>query len=101
MNFITKKTNMAYINHKIKELLPEVAVMKNPEIKALFSGRNIPSYVKDYIIRRFSDSEGVIDKDGCKEYLRTKMPDVGSSLKSKLISGERINITTRIIVKLI
>lgn len=90
---------MTYINHKIKELLPEVAVMKNPETKALFSGRNIPSYVKDYIIRRFSDSEGVIDKDGCKEYLRTKMPDVGSSLKSKLISGERINITTRIIVK--
>lgn len=90
---------MSYINNKIRDCFPEAALMKNNANNALFGGRNLPSFVKDYIIRKFSNEEGVIDKDRLLSYLCSKIPDNTNTLKARLLSGEEINITTRFIVK--
>ncbi|MCM1168671.1 MAG: BREX system Lon protease-like protein BrxL [Bacteroides sp.] len=90
---------MSYINQKIKDTFPDVSVMKSRENDSLFVGRNLPSFVKDFILRRFSDAEGRADKECICSYLNTKMSDNPADIKSRLISGERVNITTRFIIK--
>lgn len=88
---------MAYINQKIKEVFPDLSVMKQASNNAFFKGRNLPSFVKDFVLRRFTDSEGNIDAGALKSYLDEKMPIDSNFIKQRLISGESVNITTRFI----
>ena len=91
---------MSYINEKIKAEFPDLAIMKNEANKSLFAGRAaLPSFVKDYIIRRFSDDNGTADRDKVANYLATKMPDRPEDITTRLLAGDQVNITTRIVVK--
>jgi len=89
---------MMTINNKIKECFPELSVMKARKQDALFKGRNLPSFIKDFILRRYTDNEGVVDEEAVKAYLNTKMPSDAEMLKQRLLNGENINLTTRFTV---
>lgn len=90
---------MSYISEKIREFFPDLAIMKNSANSSLFAGRNLPSFVKDYIIRRFSDEEGQVDREKVSDYLENKMPDNIATIKNRLLAGEQVNITVRFIIK--
>lgn len=78
-------------------VFPEVAVFKRNGNDALFQGRNLPAFVKDYILRRFSDENGQVGEDALRNYLTTKMPTDKEDIKGRLLKGEKINITTRVV----
>jgi len=86
---------MSNISDKIKEFFPDLAIMKNSANSGLFAGRNIPSFVKDYIIRRFAGEDGIADRDKVEEYLANKMPDNIAIIKNRLLAGEQVNVTVR------
>lgn len=90
---------MSNISEKIKEYFPDLAIMKNSANNGLFSGRNLPSFVKDYIIRRFASEDGIADRDKVNEYLINKMPDNIAIIKNRLLAGEQVNVTVRFIIK--
>lgn len=91
---------MSHINDKIKAEFPDLAVMKNEENRHLFSGRtSLPSFLKDYLLSRFCDENGVVDHEKLAEYLTEKMPDRLDNITKKLLAGEQVNITVRIVVK--
>lgn len=83
----------------IKKYFGDVAVLKSTENDSLFTGRNLPVFVRDYILRRFSDDEGKVDRDSLSAYFSEKMISDGSIIKSRIYSRERINITTRAIFR--
>lgn len=86
------------ISTKIQELFADYAICKDRAAYDLFAGRNLPSFVKDYILNRFSRGTER-DDDGIREYLATKIPQNSDSLMMRLLDGELVNITTRIFVK--
>ena len=88
---------MNYINQKIKEVFPDMSVMKKASNNAFFKGRNLPSFVKDFVLRRYTDGEGNVDGVALKQYLDEKMPIEADSLKQRLLNGQSVNITTRFI----
>lgn len=88
---------MNYINQKIKEVFPDLSVMKRASNSALFKGRNLPSFVKDFVLRRYTDGDGNIDIEALNKYLVGKMPIETESVKQRLLNGESVNITTRFI----
>lgn len=90
---------MSYISEKIKEFFPDLAIMKNSVNSSLFAGRNLPSFVKDYIIRRFSNEEGLVDRAKVTDYLENKMPDNIAAIKNRLLAGEQVNVTVRFVIK--
>lgn len=90
---------MSYISEKIKEFFPDLAIMKNSANSSLFAGRNLPSFVKDYIIRRFSNEEGLADRAKVTDYLENKMPDNIATIKNRLLAGEQVNVTVRFVIK--
>lgn len=87
------------ISEKIKEAFPDFAVMKNAANKSLFDGRNLPSFVKDYIVRKYADENGIADKEQVAAYLDEKMPDNVVAIKNRLLAGEQVNVTVRFVVK--
>lgn len=90
---------MNYINYKIKEVFPDLSVMKQASNNALFKGRNLPSFVKDFVLRKYTDREGNVDATALSSYLENKMPIDSNYVKQRLIVGESVNITTRFITQ--
>lgn len=86
------------ITQKTKEVFPELSIMKARRYDSLFKGRNLLSFVRDYILRRFTDNNGVVDEKAVNNYLDTKMPSDSEILKQRLLNGESVNITTRFTV---
>ena len=43
------------LDEKIKNAFPEESVYKSPEKYSIFTGWNLPSFVKDWLIKRYSD----------------------------------------------
>lgn len=89
---------MSIISDKIKDVFADYAICKDKSAYSLFDGRNLPTFVKDYILNRFSDGE-IRDEEAIKEYLAAKMPQNTDSIMMRLLDGDEINITTRIVVK--
>lgn len=73
----------------IHTIFKDVSIYKDRGNDALFQGRNLPSFVKDYIIRRYSDADGILDINQLKDYLEDKMPTDKNNLKSRLMRGEK------------
>lgn len=89
---------MDTISTKIQETFADYAICKDKSAYGLFAGRNLPTFVKDYILNRFSKGEER-DEDGIREYLAAKMPQNSDSLMMRLLEGENVNITTCVVVK--
>lgn len=49
---------MSEIGNKIREVFRESAVYKDPANNEVFVGRNLPSFVKDYLIATHIDMNG-------------------------------------------
>ena len=53
---------MSEIGEKIKRVFGTAAVFKNPANYDIFSGRNLPSFVKDYLISTHIAPDGSFPK---------------------------------------
>lgn len=80
---------MSYISQKIKDYFPKWAIMKNSVNDSLFEGRNLPSFVKDYIITKFSNEEGQVNREKVMSYLEETIPDDMDTLTSRLMTPKR------------
>ena len=47
--------------NKLKETFAEMVVLKNPERTKFFSDLSLPSYMRDWLVMKFSDEDGNID----------------------------------------
>ena len=88
---------MSEISSLIQTAFGDFAVYKDKAAERLFAGRSLPSFVKDYILNRFSNGEQR-DDDQIRKYLAEKMPSDNSGLMRRLLAGEPVNITTRVML---
>lgn len=86
---------MDNISQKIQEKCSDYAICKDKDAYSLFAGRNLPTFVKDYILNRFSQGE-IRDEEGIRNYLADKMPQ--NSIMLRLLEGEVVNVTTRVVI---
>lgn len=85
------------LDKKVREIFPEESMLKSKDRYALFSGVNVPSFIKDWLIKRYSDNEGKIDKEGLYSFIEKHIPTKDSNIRSRLLQGETIQILARII----
>ncbi|PMQ01342.1 MAG: TIGR02688 family protein [Dictyoglomus sp. NZ13-RE01] len=73
---------------KIRRVFPNESVYKSREIYSVFSGKNIPSFIKDWLVQKFTDEDGTIDKTGLLSFLEKFIPqkEDAKKLKGELIS---------------
>lgn len=76
---------MTELDEKIKDIFVEESVYKDDKIRAIFSSWNIPSFIKDWLISRYTDkTTGTVDKEGILEFLERHVPWKG--LKGELVN---------------
>lgn len=89
------------ISNKIRKNFPHLSTLHNQSRANLFAGRDLPAFMQAYLLMRFTIGDtGVIDEEGLKEYLSTKMTNDAGAVKKKLKDdGDKVNLTCRFYLK--
>ncbi|MDI6889412.1 MAG: BREX system Lon protease-like protein BrxL [Thermodesulfovibrionales bacterium] len=91
---------MNELDKKIRDTFPEESVYKIPERYSVFSGKNIPSFIKDWLIKKFTDIDGTLDSEALLRFLNDHIPQKNSKIKGRMINdAEEIVILTRLVIE--
>lgn len=84
---------------KIKSQFAAMAIYKDPaSTNSLFAGRNLPSFVKDFILKRFIHTDGSVDRQRLTQFLDQVIPQEQTAVKDRLAAGEEVMLLTRFII---
>lgn len=89
---------MSAIGSKIKEVFGSAAVYKDPANYEIFNGRNLPSFVKDYLISTHIAPDGSFMRDALTRFLDAHIPNDNSAIVARLRRGETLTLLTRFVV---
>jgi len=90
---------MSKIGQKIKEVFPDIAILKDPDQYSVFSGRNLPSFIKDFLIRRHINQNGELNKTAILQFLDSHIPNNNNTVKSRLVvNQETVQLLARFII---
>jgi ATP-dependent Lon protease len=83
---------------KLKEHFAEMIVLKNPERTKFFADLSLPSYMRDWLVMKFSDDNGNIDNDGVARYIKQYIPNREDyeQFKFQMVNGESVRFLARI-----
>jgi ATP-dependent Lon protease len=86
----------AKIIDKIREQFAAMSIYKDPKsTNNLFTGRNLPSFVKDFIIKRFINTDGSVDCLELTKFLDDVIPQKDTDVKERLSNKEEVRILCR------
>ena len=87
------------ISNKIKNYFASMAIYKDPaSTNSLFAGRNLPSFVKDFILKKYINTTGQVDRCALTAFLDNVIPQEAASVKDRLGSGQELTLLTRFII---
>lgn len=74
-----------------------MVVLKDPKRTKFFADLSLPSYMRDWLVMKFSDDEGDINYTGITQYVKTYIPSSNDyeQFKFKMIKGERVRFLAR------
>lgn len=83
---------------KLREVFADMIVLKNPQCTGFFKDLKMPSFMRDWVVMKFSDDDGSIDQERVQNYVKRYVPSKEDfeQLKFQLTNGETIKILTRI-----
>ena len=89
---------MSTIGEKIKQVFGSAAVYKNPANYEVFNGRNLPSFVKDYLISTHIGPDGSFKREALSQFLDAHIPKDYSAILARLRRGETLTLLARFVV---
>ena len=86
------------IEEKVRDIFADMVVLKDPKRSEYFSNLSIPSYMRDWIVMKFSDDEGNIDYDSVRRYIKRYIPgrDDFEQFKFQMVNGETVQFLARV-----
>ena len=86
------------LEDKIRSVFSDMVVLKDPKRSEFFSNLSMPSYMRDWLVMKFSDAQGNIDYDSVLDYTKKFIPDRESfqGIKYNLMCGERSKFLARV-----
>lgn len=86
---------MSTIGEKIRSVFGSSAVYKDPDNNEVFIGRNLPSFVKDYLLAIHVDMDGSLRREALVKFLDEHIPINPNAIRSRLMQGEVLTLLTR------
>ena len=82
----------------VRTVFADMVVLKDPKRSEFFSNLSLPSYMRDWLVMKFSDSQGVIDYDSILAYVKKFIPDRDAFqvIKYRLMQGESVKFLARV-----
>ena len=86
---------------KIKNHFSDMIVLKNPMRTQFFNNLSLPSYMRDWIIMKFSDLDGNFEQANVLSYVKKYIPNRNdyNELKYNMVNGITVRFLARIRVK--
>lgn len=86
------------LEDKIRDVFADMVVLKNPERAEFFKNLSLPSYMRDWLVMKFSDEDGSIDYDSVLRYVRQYIPsrEDYEQFKFEMINGETVRFLARV-----
>jgi ATP-dependent Lon protease len=83
---------------KIKEVFPSMVVLKNSRQTKYFADLSLPSYMRDWLVMKFSGPSGIIDYDEVSRYIKQYIPNGKDyeQFKFRMVEGEVVRFLARI-----
>ena len=75
---------MNQLDEKICENFPDESVLKIKSRYNAFSSRNLPSFIKDWLIKMYTSTDGSLDVDGLISFMDNNIPSKDESILVKL-----------------
>lgn len=89
---------MSEIGNKIRQVFGSATVYKDPANYDVFNGRNLPSFVKDYLISTHIASDGSFKREALMRFLDAHIPKDNSAVIARLRRGETLTLLTRFVI---
>ncbi|MBO7636115.1 MAG: BREX system Lon protease-like protein BrxL [Paludibacteraceae bacterium] len=87
------------LNQKTKTFFSSMAIYKDSaSTNSLFAGRNLPSFVKDFVLKKYINELGQVDAQGLTNFLNTVIPQKAEEVKDRLGNNEEVTLLTRFII---
>lgn len=85
------------LQQKVRECFSAMSIYKDPKAtNSIFAGRNLPSFVKDYLIKRYlNTSTGEIDTAGLNVFLDKVIPAKSGSVKDDILGWKEVTLLAR------
>ncbi len=86
------------LEDKIRDIFADMVVLKNPKRAEFFSNLSLPSYMRDWLVMKFSDDDGNIDYNNVLSYVRQYIParEDYEQFKYEMINGEIVRFLARV-----
>ena len=86
------------LEDKVRSTFSDMVVLKDPKRSEFFSNLSMPSYMRDWLVMKFSDAQGNIDYDSVLNYTKRFIPDreAFQGIKYNLMCGERSKFLARV-----
>ena len=85
------------LQQKVRQYFSAMSIRKDPKAtNSIFAGRNLPSFVKDYLLKRYLNiSTGEIDTLGLNAFLDKVIPANGGTVKDDILAGKEVTLLAR------
>ena len=91
---------MNELDEKIQNIFKEESVYKSPRKYNFFSGYTIPSFVKDWLVKKYTDETGNLNINLLKLFLSEHLAYKGNKIKGSLVNDlNEITLLARIIIE--
>lgn len=90
---------LSSMDEKIRSIFNNMAVFKNFRKSSFFLSLSLPSFMRDWLLKKFEDSNGNYDINRIRDFMQKFMPsrDEWTSIKNRIIlEGERVKILAKI-----
>ncbi len=86
------------LEDKVRDVFSDMVVLKNPERAEFFKNLSLPSYMRDWLVMKFSDDDGSIDYDSVLRYIRQYIPsrEDYEQFKYEMVNGETVRFLARV-----
>ena len=84
---------------KLRECFDEMVVYKDLKQNSTFKALKLPSFLRDWVLKKFEDEDGHFDVDELSSFVAAYMPKKEEWLKVKnriIVENERVKILTKI-----
>ncbi len=84
--------------NKLRQIFADMAVLKQPDRTKFFSDLSLPSYMRDWLVMKFSDDIGDVDYNGVTRYIKQYIPNREDyeRLKFQMVNGETVRFLARV-----
>ena len=86
------------LEDKNREVFADMVVLKDPQRSEYFSNLSMTSYMRDWLVMKFSDDDGVVDYDSVRRYIKKYIPgkEDFEQFKFQMINGDTVQFLARV-----